>query len=680
MAGFNEYENAGEHGSQAANLPDGIAADVDWAEANLRYLSASLNGMLLALEKHAGQARENHVELEELAYKELRASELALPGPSSLHMLSAAFELTAFERGILLLCTATELDGRFSALCSAIQGEGKAYATFSLALALLPEADIASLGPAGALRHWRLIEVGPGTVLTSSPLRIDERILQFLIGEDEIDDRLPVTRSLSASVELWHLSEDDRVLARKMAEAWTSGASPALELYGGNREQRRAIIRSACEILDIDRAMIPARSLQGSSTDMTQVVRLWNRETMLGDIALQVECDDMQEGLDRPLIHWMEEITGPLVISTAERRVIGEAATLYFEAPKVPARLQIEAWQEGLGANAAGMAEEIERLVVQFDSVPALISTACGALRRALENDDVSKTPEGMGAWLWSFCRDQARLRLEGVAARVSSSVMWGDLILPALQEQMLHEIALRVKHRSTVYEQWGFAARSHRGLGVTALFAGTSGTGKTLAAEVLANELRLDLYRIDLSAVVSKYIGETEKNLRRVFDAAEAGGAILLFDEADALFGKRSEVKDSHDRHSNIEVSYLLQRMEAYRGLAIMTTNLKQALDVGFLRRIQYVVDFPFPGIAERVKIWQRSFPSSAPMQGIDMQKLARLNMSGGNIRNISLTAAFLAAESKEAIQMKHLALAARSESIKLEKTLSDAEIRDWV
>ncbi|MBE9514415.1 MAG: ATP-binding protein, partial [Chloroflexi bacterium] len=228
-------------------------------------------------------------------------------------------------------------------------------------------------------------------------------------------------------------------------------------------------------------------------------------------------------------------------------------------------------------------------------------------------------------------------------------------------------------------YESWGFAAKSSRGLGISALFAGASGTGKTMAAEVLANELRLDLYHIDLSQVVSKYIGETEKNLRRVFDAAEEGGAILLFDEADALFGKRGEVKDSHDRYANIEISYLLQRMEAYRGLAVLTTNMKSALDTAFLRRIRFVVQFPFPNAAQRAEIWRRIFPADTPTEGLDADKLARLNVAGGNIRNIALHAAFLAADTDEPVHMPHLLRAARTEYGKLEKSLTEAEIRGW-
>jgi SpoVK/Ycf46/Vps4 family AAA+-type ATPase len=280
---------------------------------------------------------------------------------------------------------------------------------------------------------------------------------------------------------------------------------------------------------------------------------------------------------------------------------------------------------------------------------------------------------------LWEACRVQARPRLDNLAQRIEPAATWEDLVLPESQHQMLRDIAAHVRQRTKVYEAWGFAAKDSRGLGISALFAGDSGTGKTMAAEVLANELRLDLYRIDLSQVVSKYIGETEKNLRRVFDAAEEGGAILLFDEADALFGKRSEVKDSHDRYANIEVSYLLQRMEAYRGLAILTTNMKNALDKAFLRRIRFVVQFPFPDAAQRAEIWRRIFPSDTPTEGLDVDELARLNVPGGNIRNIALNAAFLAADAEEPVRMTHLLRAARTEYAKLEKPLTEAETGGW-
>jgi SpoVK/Ycf46/Vps4 family AAA+-type ATPase len=251
--------------------------------------------------------------------------------------------------------------------------------------------------------------------------------------------------------------------------------------------------------------------------------------------------------------------------------------------------------------------------------------------------------------------------------------------VLPDQQLQTLREVAIHVRERSKVYHDWGFARRYSRGLGISLLCAGPSGTGKTMAAEVLANELSLDLFRIDLSEVVSKYIGETEKNLARLFAAAE-GGAILLFDEADALFGKRSEIKDSHDRYANIEISYLLQRMESFEGLTILTTNLKDSLDSAFLRRLRFVVHFPFPDAAQRELIWRRVFPPDTPVSDLDMARLAKLNFSGAVIRNVAMNAAFLAAAEQQVVGMRHLALATRSEYAKLEKSINEAEIGSWL
>jgi SpoVK/Ycf46/Vps4 family AAA+-type ATPase len=281
---------------------------------------------------------------------------------------------------------------------------------------------------------------------------------------------------------------------------------------------------------------------------------------------------------------------------------------------------------------------------------------------------------------LWEACRSHSRPRLEDMAQRIVPSAGWDDLVLPELQIRTLRQLASQVRHRMKVFEAWGFSAKGRRGLGVSALFTGESGTGKTLAAEVLAHELALDLYRIDLSSVVSKYIGETEKNLKQIFDTAEEGGVLLLFDEADALFGKRSEVKDSHDRYANIEVSYLLQRMESYQGLAILTTNLKSAVDKAFQRRLHFTVNFPFPDAAQREAIWCRIFPAETPTLGLDPKKLSQLNVAGGNIRNIALNAAFLAANSGGSVEMAHLLEAAKLESLKIDRPFSDAELRGWV
>ena len=257
---------------------------------------------------------------------------------------------------------------------------------------------------------------------------------------------------------------------------------------------------------------------------------------------------------------------------------------------------------------------------------------------------------------------------------RLVATATWDDLVLPPLQLDLLHRIADQVENRAKVYEAWGFGTRMHRGPGITVLFAGPSGTGKSMAAEVIANALRLSLYRIDLSAVVSKYIGETEKNLRRVFDAAEDGGALLYLDEADALFGKRSEVKDSHDRYANLEINYLLQRMEAYPGVAILATNMRTNLDPAFVRRLRFVVIFPPPKLAARRRIWEKAFPQEAPVGKLDFDRLASMEATGGTIRDIALHAAFLAALDGTPITMDLLMDAAKVEFKKWSSARKDS------
>lgn len=347
--------------------------------------------------------------------------------------------------------------------------------------------------------------------------------------------------------------------------------------------------------------------------------------------------------------------------------------------PAAQQRLWLDALQAAApGASSAVAPEFLGEVAEQFRlSAETIVSIAAST---ASAHEEAGEDARQLKERIWSACRLHARPRLEGLAEQIVPVSSWDDLVLPDAQMLVLRQIAAQSRNRMTVYESWGFSARGRRGLGLSALFAGPSGTGKTLAAEVLAHELRLDLYRIDLSAVVSKYIGETEKNLRQVFDAAECGGCLLLFDEADALFGKRAEVKDSHDRYANIEVGYLLQRMESFQGLAVLTTNLKSSLDKSFQRRLRFTVDFPFPDTAQRQQIWERAFPAQTPTHGLDAARLATLNMTGGNIHNIALNAAFLAADARQPVGMSHILQAAQLEATKTERPIAENEVRRWV
>jgi SpoVK/Ycf46/Vps4 family AAA+-type ATPase len=321
---------------------------------------------------------------------------------------------------------------------------------------------------------------------------------------------------------------------------------------------------------------------------------------------------------------------------------------------------------------------ELDRVSTQYSFDSEDILAAGREICQRLQAGD--SQPPAPGELLLEVCRAGSRPALDSLAQRIEARAGWNDIVLPEASLEALQAIAAQVRQQGKVLEGWGFAVQTVRGLGISALFHGPSGTGKTLAAEVLAHELKLDLFRIDLSQVVSKYIGETEKNLRAIFDAAEHTGSVLLFDEADSLFGKRSEVRDSHDRYANIEISYLLQRMEAYRGLAILTTNLRGGMDSAFLRRIRFFVGFPFPDPGLRRRIWEHIFPASMPAQRLDLDKLSRLNLPGGNIRNIALNAAYIAADRNEPVRMAHLLVAARRECAKLERPLTESEIGGWV
>jgi SpoVK/Ycf46/Vps4 family AAA+-type ATPase len=344
------------------------------------------------------------------------------------------------------------------------------------------------------------------------------------------------------------------------------------------------------------------------------------------------------------------------------------SATFPIEVGKPSPTEQREAWSAALG-DQAGDAPAM--LVGHFDlGLPSIREIARQALADA--------KPEELQDRLWTTALNSTRARLDELAQHLEPKAKWDDIVLPPAEMKLLTQIADQVGYRSMVYDEWGFRDKSSRGLGINALFAGESGTGKTMAAEVLANHLGLNLHRIDLSAVVSKYIGQTEKNLRRLFDAADNGGAVLFFDEADALFGKRSEVKDSHDRYANIEINFLLQRMESYRGLAILATNMKSALDPAFLRRLRFIVTFPFPGVAERKAIWQKVFPPQAPVSALDYDRLAKLNVTGGHIHNIAMNAAFLAAHSGGgSVTMPMILDAARAEFRKLERPINEADFR---
>ncbi len=628
---------------------------------NQQALSSELGRIAAALEAHArGQAPE---------------SAGSRQRPLVLESLSAAFGLSPFERDVLLLCAGIELDARFPGLCAAAAGDDRSrQPTFSLALSCLPEPHWSAVAPAAPLRHCRLIELEGGANVVTSPIRIDERVLHHLVGLEYLDVRLQGLVTPVAVPDRLPASHEDVVAA--LARSCNRGAAraqPVVALGGSTPECRRGAAAHAFARLGLALQLMRAADVPAHAAERESFSRLWQREVVIGCSGLLIEVeDDAELELRRRVAALADELGAPVVVSSREPVAGVHGTVVRLEVPNVPTAEQRAIWVRELGGRAVHLNGTVDALVSHFDLGPHAIGEACAEVA-GIGDDDLA------GA-LWGTCRQRARPRLDDLAQRIEAVAGWDDLVLPVAEADVLREIAMHVRGRALVYEEWGFARKSVRGLGVSALFEGASGTGKTMAAEVLGRELELDLYRIDLSQVVSKYIGETEKNLRRVFDAAEAGGAILLFDEADALFGKRSEVKDSHDRYANIEVSYLLQRMEQYRGLAILTTNQPDALDDAFLRRIRFIVRFPFPDHAERLQIWRRIFPAEAPVSALEEESLAGLSLAGGNIRNVALAAAFLAADEREPIGMRHLARAAARECAKLERPLTETAVRRWL
>jgi hypothetical protein len=639
------------------------ALPYDWTDANQRLLTAEFARLKALL------ARDDDSDAQtQLA--DARATLEQAGDASAVDVLAHRFELSPFERELLLLCAGVEMDARLADLCAESGAQPQSpWATFGLALGALADPHWSAITPVRPLRRCRLIEIDESANLTAARVKIDERVLHFLAGINYLDHRLqPLLRPLVPPGLMAPVHADTvEEIVKQLHRAKES--PPAIELSGNDRAGQEDVAAAVAERLGLQLFALTATDIPTGLQEQDALAVLWERETALLGSALLILCDDGRNASRR----LVRRLTG-LVFTASREPMRLDPLGLRRSVNKPEALDQKHLWDQALGASAERINGALEGVAAQFRLSARSIQSICADLAPALPAE-----PDADAA-LWRACRGLDGARLDALAQRIEPAAGWADLILPAGPMVTLRQIAAHVRHRLKVYEAWGFASRGARGLGIGALFAGESGTGKTMAAEVLARELGLDLYRIDLAAVVSKYIGETEKNLRQVLDAAEESGAILLFDEADALFGKRSEVRDSHDRYANIEVSYLLQRMEAYRGLAILTTNHKAALDPAFQRRLRFIVQFPFPDQNQREAIWRGIFPAATPLDGVDYTRLARLNVTGGSIRNIALNAAFLAAEARDQVRMAHLQRAAQLDAAKRERPITDAETRGWV
>lgn len=639
---------------------------IAWPEANQAYLVAEfsrLKQLLVAKSEDKSEGRDR-------AAKAVAKAKAAMKTPPAIDHLAELFSLSEFERELLLLSAGVEMDSNLAAACAEAQGaRQRAYVTFGLAMAILPNPHWSALTPSRPLRLFRLLEVESGANLTTAPLRIDERILHYLAGINLLDPRLESL--LRVGPPPGWIAQEHRTIALQLAQAMESHAqhSRVIHLCGDDPQGQEDAAALAAHNASRQLLVLQAEDVPALGPDLDRLALLWQRESLLLPGILLIQCG--AAGLTPSARYLVERLPGLLFLAGREPVRLNRSL-VRFDIDKPGPVEQKHLWQRTLGKVAETLNGTLDDLSEQF-RLSARMIFSTGALF-------ASESAHLSGEGLWNACRSLARPKLENLAQRIVPSATWADLVLPESQEQILRQLAAQVRHRMKVYETWGFSAKGRRGLGVTALFSGPSGTGKTLAAEVLGSELGLDVYRIDLSAVVSKYIGETEKNLKQVFDAAEEGGVLLLFDEADALFGKRGEVREAHDRYANIEVGYLLQRMEAYQGLAILTTNLKSSMDKAFQRRLRFTVNFPFPDVKQREAIWSRVFPAKTPTVGLEPAKLSQLNVAGGNIRNIALNAAFLAADSTGPVTMAHLLEAARLEAQKIERPITDSEIRGWV
>ncbi|MCH9681251.1 MAG: ATP-binding protein, partial [Deltaproteobacteria bacterium] len=486
--------------------------------------------------------------------------QMELAPVDALDVVGDLFGLTNFERGLLMLCAAAQLDAAVAERCR--EHTSAPAPSFALASRLLADGHLSALHPVRPLRWWRLLDSGGASPGPWTPLQIDPRILHQLLGMPHIDERLDgIVQPLSPPPwSLPSLVEQGRAVALRLGHH--HGDSPVVVLGGAESSTLRAVAYEATGALGLDGFAIRAADLPREPEARQQLARLWCREVLLSGGLLLV---DTEGGGDSVAVeHFVASLDAPVLLLGASNGVARVRPTHVVEV-RPPTTVEVlERWRGDSGQGQAwsrGVTEALSDYRLGLHQLEAV-------RRELIEAAPVDHAQVARGA-----CRAQVRGGLDGLAQPLDVRASWDDLVLPQGQRDQLQQIIDHVRHRHRVYETWGLADKGTRGLGICALFHGASGTGKTTAAEAVAGVLDLALYRVDLSQVVSKYIGETEKKLERIFTAADGAGVVLLFDEADALFGRRTEVRDSHDRYANIEVSYLLQRIETYRGLALLTS-----------------------------------------------------------------------------------------------------------
>jgi SpoVK/Ycf46/Vps4 family AAA+-type ATPase len=675
--------------------------------------AAAAYGPDAAADPHRGL----YVGADELARLLSRAPALPPLGPAaaeplvpahdpSFGWLARAFALEPFDLDVVLIALAPELDLRYERLYAYLQDDvTRRRPSVDLALNLLCAdaagklAARARFAPDAPLARHLIVELvsdpdRPGQPLLARSLALDDQVVRAILGERSLDGRLAgcarlVAEPRDAVADVPELASRIPSLARLARSALAEGRPLRLSFEGRPGSGRSRLAEGlAAELglsllaVDLARALEPAAESAARLALAVREARLQGALLFLGDL-------DALRGPDRSaqleaLLHEIEDLPGIAILAGsrpfAATRTAGRrrpAGLMSVEFPLPDARARRAHWRAALAdAGVKPSARTIDALAGRFRLTSGQIADAVAAAgdraaQRAAEAGPGSAAPAEED--LFAAARAQTGEGLAALARKVTPRRTFADIVLPPDRLAHLQEVCGAVRHRSLVYDDWGFDERLSLGKGLNVLFAGPSGTGKTLAAEILAHELGLELYAIDLSAVVSKYIGETEKNLSRIFDEAETASAILFFDEADALFGKRSEVKDAHDRYANIEVGYLLQRMEQYDGTVVLATNLRRNMDEAFVRRMHFTIEFPLPDEHDRLRIWRTVWPAATPRDPeVDLAALAeRFQLAGGHIRNIALAGAFLAAGDGRVVKMEHLLHATRREYQKLGQLL---------
>ncbi len=663
------------------------AAGIPVGEDDYRGLHIPDSEVERILQRPGGESPSHVEHLELLA----RLDDLTAKADGRLGEAIRLFRLSSLETGCLLLCLVSELDLSVERLLAYVQDDvSKRRPRVDLAARMfVGEAESGqpwtdAFHPARAFSRWKLVQLmdepgQPFTPLRGRYLALEPGIAMFLLGSDEVSDALHPFVTHRRQDELQQRTaafRDGNPTAARLAALPVGQLSRRVVTLSGSDESFRGDCASvlaagaglgllACDFQELAEKLgwEPALALALREGGLRNAaVYLRSTDTLsLGDWGALLEALGT-EGV------------APLVILAASvLRPPWPGLTIPLPASEFEARRR--AWQEELGEQTIIESGDLDSLADTFD-LPANKIADAGRIAAGSAIWRAPDDPRPVASEVFAAARAAASPVLTSFARRVTPRHSWNDIVLPDDTRAQLRELTGRARHVRTVLDDWGFANKA-AGRGATALFAGPSGTGKTMAAEIIARELQLELYAIDLSGVVSKYIGETEKNLETIFTEASAASALLFFDEADALFGKRSEVKDAHDRYANIETAYLLQRIESYSGPVILATNLKLNLDEAFLRRLDFAIDFPFPDEPERLLIWRGAFPPAAPLGGdVDYDFLARqFRLAGGNIRNIALAAAFMAASDGCAVGMSHLMAATRREYQKLGRMIAEVD-----